>query len=304
MISQAALVDKFRYALENKWGYIWGAAGKMWTQALQNQKVTYMKNKYGTSWQKNSEAKDDRYYMSAVYGAKWIGHMVADCSGMFVWAFAQLGGPKIAHGSNSIYDRYCSAKGPLSSGKRKDGMVLQPGTAVFTDKNGDKGHIGLYAGNGKVIEAHGVQAGVITSNITETKWKFWGELKGVSYEKETDQSGQPAQADPQDDQLPTIRRGDKGSYVKLAQTNLAERGYSLGSAGIDGDFGPATEKAVKQFQKDWGLDQDGIVGKKTWDLLLSAPVKQKTYTVTIKGLSLDKAKALAKEYTGASYKEE
>ena len=54
MIQANALIDKFKYALDNKWGYIWGAAGILWTEARQKQKVNYMVNKYGTTWQKNS----------------------------------------------------------------------------------------------------------------------------------------------------------------------------------------------------------------------------------------------------------
>jgi hypothetical protein len=30
-----------------------------------------------------------------------------------------------------------------------------------------------------VIEAKGTQSGVIISNVTEKKWTYWGELKGV-----------------------------------------------------------------------------------------------------------------------------
>ena len=33
MITANDLISKFQYALSNKWGYIWGAAGGKWTQA-------------------------------------------------------------------------------------------------------------------------------------------------------------------------------------------------------------------------------------------------------------------------------
>ena len=57
----------------------------------------------------------------------------------------------------------------------------------------------------------------------------------------------------------------KGDAVKLAQQLLEDYGYSLGP--IDGDFGVNTENAVKQFQTDYGLAVDGIVGPKTWAML-------------------------------------
>ena len=120
MISAAALIEKFQYTLDNQWGYIWGAAGDLWTASKQKQKVDYMVHKYGTSWQKNSEAKDDNYYRTAMYGAKWVNHYVADCSGLFYWAFKQLGG-YMYHGSNTMYRNYCTSKGKLSGGKRTDG---------------------------------------------------------------------------------------------------------------------------------------------------------------------------------------
>lgn len=179
MIEAQALVDKFRYALNDKWGYIWGAAGIMWTKAKQDQKVSYMVSKYGSGWKTSKEAKDDNYYGSAYYGDKWIGHYVADCSGLFSWAFKELGG-SIAHGSNSIWDRYCASKGKLSGGRRTDGQELLPGTAVFTGTDSSKPHIGLYVG-GTVIEASGSKVGVITTDIGNSKWKYWGQLKDVNY---------------------------------------------------------------------------------------------------------------------------
>lgn len=302
MIEAQALIDKFRFALDNRWGYIWGTAGIMWTQAKQTQKVNYMKSKYGNDWQKDVDAKNDTYYMAAMYGAKWIGHTVADCSGLFAWAFKQLGG-SIAHGSNSIYDRYCTKeKGKITDAIRKS---MIPGTAVFVDKSGNKSHIGLYVGNGKVIEAASTQAGVCTSNLTANKWTYYGKLKSVNYPAS---EAQKPQSDAKDDKesasaLPTLKKGDKGAYVTLLQTKLVNKGYSVGSYGIDGDFGSATLRAVQQFQRDNGLEADGIVGARTWAALNDSSVTIPYYSVTIPHLTAKDADALCKAYAGA-YKEQ
>ena len=60
----------------------------------------------------------------------------------------------------------------------------------------------------------------------------------------------------------SLQRGFTGSEaVRAVQRRLKELGYYKGSA--DGDFGPATEKAVKEFQRANGLTDDGKVGEKT-----------------------------------------
>ena len=58
-------------------------------------------------------------------------------------------------------------------------------------------------------------------------------------------------------------RGWKGSEVTKLQKALVALGYSVGSAGIDGDFGKDTDSAVHKFQQDNSLEADGIVGPKT-----------------------------------------
>lgn len=55
---------------------------------------------------------------------------------------------------------------------------------------------------------------------------------------------------------PTISDGDYGSLVRLVQECLL--------CDLDGSFGPQTEKAVKKFQDDHNLDNDGVIGPKTW----------------------------------------
>lgn len=74
-------------------------------------------------------------------------------------------------------------------------------------------------------------------------------------------------------QVHVLAKGDEGSKVKTLQENLIKLGYDLGSYGADGDFGSATQKAVKKFQKDRGLTQDGIVGPQTY-AQLEAAVKE------------------------------
>ena len=62
-----------------------------------------------------------------------------------------------------------------------------------------------------------------------------------------------------------LREGSKGQHVTTLQNRLKALGFNPGAA--DGDFGPKTEAAVKDFQHKAGLAADGVVGPKTWDAL-------------------------------------
>ena len=64
-----------------------------------------------------------------------------------------------------------------------------------------------------------------------------------------------------------LRRGDRGSAVVELQGLLSTHGSSLATDGI---FGPATEKAVRDFQRKVGLVVDGIAGPKTLAMLRGA----------------------------------
>ena len=62
-----------------------------------------------------------------------------------------------------------------------------------------------------------------------------------------------------------LRKGDSGSEVVKLQTCLNK----IMKAGLtaDGIFGPATESAVKKFQKKQGLEPDGISGPLTREII-------------------------------------
>nr|WP_203614924.1 serine/threonine-protein kinase [Streptomyces sp. SID13726] len=64
--------------------------------------------------------------------------------------------------------------------------------------------------------------------------------------------------------------GDKGQRVVQVQCMLTKRGYSVGSSGVDGEFGKDTRTAVRQFQSAKGLEVDGQVGPNTWAALRSS----------------------------------
>jgi putative chitinase len=86
-----------------------------------------------------------------------------------------------------------------------------------------------------------------------------------------------------------LKKGDNNESVKQLQVKL----------GLDpvGNFGPRTEEAVKAFQAKHGLTADGIVGDKTWGLIMgvtsnatpvaSAPAAP---VASVGGLKLDKLK--------------
>lgn len=246
MIKANDLCAKFEYVLSLGAGYIWGAAGQTWTEAKQRSATRAMTVKYGS---------------------KWIGKRVWDCSGMFSWSFSELGG-YMYHGSNTIWRKYCTAKGKLKSGRRDDGQALRAGTAVFLTKDDNRHHIGLYIGDGYCIEAKGTAYGVVKSKITH--WDEWGELSGVDYSEAniTEENGVVY--------LETLKLGSQGEAVVTAQAYLNVWAISVGGIGIveDGKFGTATKAAVMTFQNAQGLVVDGIVGTQTWAALQGLPERE------------------------------
>lgn len=81
-----------------------------------------------------------------------------------------------------------------------------------------------------------------------------------------------ASASDRSDSLPALphllKRGSTGRYVKLVQDRVG--------AATDGIYGPVTERAVREFQRDHRLAVDGIVGPETWAALGGESGKNKT----------------------------
>jgi putative chitinase len=83
-----------------------------------------------------------------------------------------------------------------------------------------------------------------------------------------------------------LKKGDNNENVKLMQ-------QKLGIEPAVTNFGPKTEEAVKAFQAKNGLPADGIVGPKTWEMIMGqkAPKQQPSAPIVpVAGLKLDKLK--------------
>lgn len=108
-----------------------------------------------------------------------------DCSGAFVYAFKALGGPAIAHGSNTIARKHC--------GEMVSASEAKPGYAVFrwredgeperyeSDGKDDFYHIGLMGRNGTVLNAKGTASGFVESPLAG--WAYAAPLLAVNYDE-------------------------------------------------------------------------------------------------------------------------
>lgn len=173
------------------------------------------------------------------------------------------------YNSNGVIDGELDCNGMINacSGVSSDFTNIVSGELVYMP-----GHVGIYIGNGFVIECtpiwkNGVQRSVLQNlyvkdGYNHRKWTMHGKLPFIDYTSETTSQS----ADNVTVKLPELRKGMyQNSHVEALQILLNGYGFKCD---VDGSFGPATEKQVKAFQKSAGLGQDGVVGVKTWPKLL------------------------------------
>lgn len=204
---------------------------------------------YGTYGQIASESlykSKARQYEEKGYYTKWTdyptqyGLRVHDCSGL-IKGYLMSDSPTAKPVYNKAYDY--SANGLLKACKEKGSINTIPeikGVCVFYN-----GHVGVYIGNGEVIEARGHLYGVVKTKLSDRPWLSWGKHPMIDYGEGKTESVT-----------------GKIDTVKEVQIWLNDA-YNSG-LDVDGKYGKLTKAAlVKALQKNLGVKVDGNYGSKT-----------------------------------------
>lgn len=191
----------------------------------------------------------------------------SDCSSAVRAAIKAATGIDI--GSNTAAQINNRKKGLIvdeTDGCYADESKLLPGDALYFKGNSnhplDVGHVEMYIGNGQIC-GHGSGTGPKIRNLKDycksratSKKRYFMAIRWIN-----DDAADLADA------LAAVQRDLKrdceGADVQQLQLCLIALGFSCGTYGADGDFGPSTEAAVKAFQANNALDQTGIADAAT-----------------------------------------
>ena len=303
------------------WPYVFGDRGEYCTPA--RRRYRYSKTAEG----KNKDNIKDRCKNfdgnAGCGGCKWFpeGKRVRefDCRGFTYWILKQVFGWELdGVGCTSQWDNEANwrEKGELSEKLPPKDTIC----CVFWYKKDKKRrrtetleHTGLYY-NGQTVECSN---GVQHIDYLHKKWEVWAVPACV-----TGDIPDPTPAPTPAPTYKTIKKGSRGADVATCQEYLIKLGYDLSPYNADGKFGAKTETAVKAFQGKAGLNQDGIVGKKTWAALIKAVEEldpdpgpepepqpdpepaQTLYTVTIGHMTAEQVEAIRALYPTAEAIEE
>lgn len=152
------------HAQENRWGYVYGTYGSVLDETLLTDKISQYPNEVGS-------------YEDFIR-QHWLGGRTVDCVGLikgYSWyntepAYLEIGAngmPDI--GADMMFEN-ASEKGTI------DTIPEILGLAVWHE-----GHIGIYIGNGEVIQAANTNAGVIRTPIGQSGWTHWLKIPYISY---------------------------------------------------------------------------------------------------------------------------
>lgn len=231
-------------------------------------------------------ARDDSHGYDQ--GQRWGERGDYDCSAAVISAWEASGVPVKQQGATFTGNMYgvflaCGFVDVTRSVNLATGSGMERGDVLLNMRN----HTAMYCGNGMEVEASINERGETTGGRPgdQTGREFlirpyrnypWDCVLRYEGRNETTPAEESVPG-PQNKTrhgrctvlLPVLARGDTGPAVAAAQAALHHMRYALGSAGIDGDYGPATETAVKNYQQTNGLDADGEIGAATWSKLMN-----------------------------------
>lgn len=186
-----------------------------------------------------------------------------DCSGLFMKFAMDEGLFKYDMNANDIYN---SIPQKISIAEVNRGDFVFDGSIKENPKTGKKewsaDHIGYAISATDIIEAKGSKYGVVLTKINERSWdkaarpNWWSNITPIPVPPEKPVLKRELYYEKIDGRI-VIR----GKDVEEAQRMLTDKGYNPGT--IDGIYGKNTEIAVKNFQHDKNLREDGVIGKVT-----------------------------------------
>lgn len=254
MITNTQLVNFVKQTVGH--GYCFGCWGKVFNSQIYNQKKAQYPAYYPPkSWTVES--------YTCLFNTR-----TCDCSGLIKWASWCNGNIKQDPvykasedlGANGMY-RTATKKGTI---KNFDNV---PGRLVFKEKNGSMHHVGVYIGNGRVVEAKGHAYGIVESALS-SGWTHWGQCSFIKEDTKPDPKPEPSGK--YEGTWPTLPKrgwfavGDTGINVKRMQEVLLWlKPDCLPRYGADGEIGSETYAAVKACQEILGVVVDGLYGPKT-----------------------------------------
>ena len=158
------LVIYAKNAYDSGWGYVWGTYGDVLTDSLFASKLKQYPDGVGS-------------YADFIR-ENWLGGRTTDCVGLIKgYGWFDPGTKAIEYGTNGMKD--VGADGMHSAAIVKgsmDTMPDTPGLAVWKS-----GHIGVYIGNGEVVEAMGTKYGVVKTKLAGRGWSAWLQVPYISY---------------------------------------------------------------------------------------------------------------------------
>lgn len=162
----AGLVEFCKQCLNAKLGYVFGAFGRVCTTSLLDQCA------------RNNPSPNLAGGPMRKLGEKWLGKRVVDCSGMIKYylmtdKFGQ--DPKYT----LALDTCININKAVKSGNINT-LPETPGTLVYMP-----GHVGVYIGNGQVIESKGTAYGVCQTALKGRGWTKWFQIKEIDYTQST-----------------------------------------------------------------------------------------------------------------------
>ena len=283
--TNSALVAYARQALQEKWVYWYGTTGRPCTESLLKRKRAQYPAHYGSA----RTAAYRRHIAEKRY--------CADCINLvkgYMWLDEATG--KQGYAINGCPDT--NADGMFARARQKGSIETMPDVPGLIVRF--SGHAGVYAGEGRVIEARGFAHGVVETALSARPWTHWYEMPGLTYETQTP---------PPESVLGSrvLRRGSRGEDVKLMQEMLLRCGYALPRYGADGDFGAESEAAIKSLQEDNALAVDGVYGAQTHAALMAASREDDDETqedealVSARTLEITGARVYVRSGPGARY---